>query len=223
MLKRSKSKDCPAVTVTRSPIGSSLLPETNITIPAHGPTPLRNLVARRRGMQCSNPKCRASTSGPQLDSQKALNIGVAAHITAASPGGPRYDSSLSVMNRQSADNGIWLCQNCAKLVDNDPGRYTVVRLRQWKSGAEEAARIAIESRNTEQQASFAAGYCSVEIHGKWDSSKIADLLRAKLFEEEQQEPNPFSELDNCVIDHQILGEYYLPYRTHEAMIVVTAS
>jgi hypothetical protein len=174
-------------------------------------------------MKCSNPNCRASTSGPQLDSQKALNIGVAAHITAASPGGARYDASLSSSDRQSADNGIWLCQNCAKLVDNDLGRYTVVRLRQWKSDSEEAARIAVGSRKTQHHAGVAEGFCPVEIYGKWDSSKIADLLRAKLFEEEQRKPNPFSELDNCVIDHQILGEYYLPYRAHESMVVVTAS
>jgi hypothetical protein len=50
---------------------------------------------------------------------KPLILGVAAHITAASPDGPRYDQNLSSEQRKSPDNGIWLCQNCAKLVDND--------------------------------------------------------------------------------------------------------
>lgn len=46
--------------------------------------------------------------------------------------------------RQSAENGIWLCQNCAKLVNNDPARYSVEMLRQWKQRAEGAALSEIE-------------------------------------------------------------------------------
>ena len=36
-------------------------------------------------------------------------------------------------------NGIRLCQNCAKLVDNDSHRYTVELLQEWKQRAEAAA------------------------------------------------------------------------------------
>ena len=77
--------------------------------------------------------------GPQLDSGKALNLSVAAHISAASPGGPRYDTALSREQRSSIENGIWLCQNCAKLIDNDPPRYTTDLLTGWKRKAEEEA------------------------------------------------------------------------------------
>jgi hypothetical protein len=73
-------------------------------------------------------------------------VGVAAHITAASPGGPRYDASLSSADRQSAANGIWLCQKCAKLVDNDPERYTVSVLRLWKEQAEADALAVVEGK-----------------------------------------------------------------------------
>lgn len=62
------------------------------------------------------------------------------HITAASPGGPRYDSRLSPGERSEHENGIWLCQNCAKLIDNDAVRFTVDVLRKWKSGAEAEAK-----------------------------------------------------------------------------------
>jgi hypothetical protein len=96
---------------------------------------LQNRVASR----CSYPSCRAVTAGPQVDPSKALNIGVAAHITAATPNGPRYDQSLTAEQRSSISNGIWLCQNCAKLVDNDPPRFTVQVLPTWKAEAEEAA------------------------------------------------------------------------------------
>lgn len=109
------------------------------------PSALRETLARRVGMRCSNPKCGKPTSGPREDLSQALNIGVAAHITAASLRGPRYDGGLSPEERKSATNGIWLCQNCAKLVDNDENRYTVDVLRQWKARSEEAARQAIET------------------------------------------------------------------------------
>lgn len=112
---------------------------------------VKDVLARRVGMQCSNPNCRQLTSGPQLNPTKALNVGVAAHITAASRGGPRYDSRLSAADRQSAENAIWLCQNCAKLIDNDSLRYTVDLLLQWKRLSEEAARLAIDSPGSEYE------------------------------------------------------------------------
>ncbi len=45
------------------------------------------LLARRIGFRCSNPNCRQLTSGPTTDPKSAASIGVASHITAASPGG----------------------------------------------------------------------------------------------------------------------------------------
>jgi len=104
----------------------------------------KDTLARRVGMRCSNPNCRQPTSGPRTGPKKSLNVGVAAHITAASKGGPRYDDSLSKEARQSAENGIWLCQKCAKLVDDDCQRYPVGLLRQWKRLSEEAALLEIE-------------------------------------------------------------------------------
>lgn len=105
----------------------------------------KEVLARRVGTRCSNPNCRKPTSGPQTKSDKAINIGVAAHITAASSDGPRYNKDLSPEQRKSIDNGIWLCQNCAKLVDNDEQRYTVDLLRQWKQLSEQAALLEIEN------------------------------------------------------------------------------
>ena len=64
---------------------------------------------------------------------------MAAHITAASEGGPRYDPALSQEARIAIENGIWLCHNCAKLADNDPARFTVAVLYIWKTQAESDA------------------------------------------------------------------------------------
>jgi len=104
----------------------------------------KDILARRVGFRCSNPTCRKLTSGPQSNPLKAINIGVAAHITAASPGGPRYDSCLSQEQRSSVENGIWLCQACAKLIDNDAQRYPVSILLQWKEQSENTALRELE-------------------------------------------------------------------------------
>lgn len=105
-----------------------------------------DILAKRVGVRCSNPACRRVTTGPRSDAQRIVNIGVAAHITAATAGGPRFDPTLAGEQRRSADNGIWLCQNCAKLVDNDPGRYTVETLIEWKRRAEASTLSEIEGQ-----------------------------------------------------------------------------
>lgn len=96
----------------------------------------KRVIASRVSHRCSNPTCGAATCGPTQSPSKHLNIGVAAHITAAAPGGPRYDPALSPEERRSPENGIWLCQNCGKLNDNDPDRFSVELLRHWKTTAE---------------------------------------------------------------------------------------
>src|SRR6476659_8604242 len=111
----------------------------------------KETLAKRVGIRCSNPNCRQPTSGPQVDPLKVINVGVAAHITAASQGGPRYDASLTNEQRQAIENGIWLCQNCGKLVDNDALRYTVQLLQKWKNLSEAAALLAIEGGPAEDQ------------------------------------------------------------------------
>src|SRR5712692_5633759 len=101
---------------------------------------VKRVLAARVANGCSDPGCRAITSGPQDDPAKAVNVAVAAHIIAASPGGPRYDPDLLPDERSGPGNGIWLCQNHAKLVDNDPARFPVEVLRKWKADAEAEAR-----------------------------------------------------------------------------------
>jgi hypothetical protein len=80
-----------------------------------------------------------STIGPQLGGNDVINLGEAAHITAASPGGPRYDDSLTSEQRSDYANGIWLCANHAKAVDSDPTQFTTELLKSWKSAAEKRA------------------------------------------------------------------------------------
>jgi hypothetical protein len=101
---------------------------------------IKDKLAKRVGLRCSNPKCRKLTAGPHSDSVNSINIGVAAHIAAAAPGGPRHDSSMTQEQRRAIGNGIWLCQSCAKLIDSDLRRFTVEVLRDWRETAETLRR-----------------------------------------------------------------------------------
>jgi len=104
-------------------------------------------LAPRVGNCCSNPNCSTITSGPHTDDSKSISVGQAAHITAASLGGKRYDPSITPEQRKDISNGIWLCEKCAKLIDTDDDRYTVEVLKRWKKNAEESARARLEGRD----------------------------------------------------------------------------
>lgn len=106
----------------------------------------KKILSWRVGGICSNPNCKVSTLGPQSNSSKVTNIGVAAHITAASEDGPRYDAALTSAGRKSPENGIWLCQNCAKLIDSDPTKYPLELIIEWKNEAESAALMRLGAR-----------------------------------------------------------------------------
>lgn len=104
---------------------------------------VKRKLAGRAGHHCSNPNCKQQTSGPSEAAKAVTNVGVAAHITAASEGGPRYNPSLTPEQRSDIENGIWLCQKCGKAVDDDPNTYTERVLQDWKMKAEDLARKAI--------------------------------------------------------------------------------
>lgn len=97
----------------------------------------RQVLASRAGQRCSNPSCRRATcKADPVDESNYIDLGIAAHITAASSGGPRYDPTISSEDRRSTKNGIWLCHRCAKEVDAAVSAYSVEVLKTWKIQAE---------------------------------------------------------------------------------------
>lgn len=97
------------------------------------------ILGERVTFHCSNPDCNARTTGPRAEFSKRLSSGKACHIHAASPNGPRYNASMSPEERGSVENAIWLCDICARKIDDDRSTYSAELLREWKSEAERQA------------------------------------------------------------------------------------
>lgn len=102
---------------------------------------VKRALADRAGHHCS--RCKKLTTGPDGSGDGVASIGVACHICAASPGGARYDTSMTTEQRRSFDNGIWCCEDCARLVDGDTLTFKVEELRKLKAQHEECIRSTI--------------------------------------------------------------------------------
>lgn len=152
---------------------------------------VKRVLAQRVAYHCSNPDCGQVTSGPQSDPAKSVNIGVAAHICAAAPGGPRFAESQDAETRAGIENGVWLCQNCAKLVDSDVDRYTAEILLQWKANAEKSALVVLE-------------------RGLQEGGATGALLAGKLL---RLMPELLSEMKEDLCAHPLKREFVLLKRT----------
>jgi hypothetical protein len=100
----------------------------------------RKVIAERGGYRCADPDCLAVTVGPALlEKTSAARVGVAAHIHAASPDGPRYEPTQTEAERRSVENGLWMCQTHGRLIDSDESGHTGEELLRWKVAAERKA------------------------------------------------------------------------------------
>ena len=111
---------------------------------------IKDSLAKRAGYRCSFTGCRRATVGPSNEGeQSSSNIGMACHIAAASGGrnARRYDATMTVEERGSISNGIWLCYLHGKLIDTDEDRFTVSQLKKMKEVAEIRAQRELESTN----------------------------------------------------------------------------
>jgi len=150
-------------------------------------------LAKRAANLCSNPDCRAVTTGPSDDPAKAVNVGEAAHIHGANPGSARYDPAMVPADRAAIVNAIWLCGNCHKLIDDDPGKFPAGLLFEWqqehvrhvselvgKTGA--VLRRRYERRHLDElgRLSYLAERLITEKDGLWEYRLIAEMLRFEM-------------------------------------------
>ena len=129
------------------------------------------------GLQNADCRSRQSHAG-------AVIVGVAAHITAAASGGPRFDPSLTPEERRGQSNGIWLCQIHGKQVDLDSGHFAVEMLRSWKQTAEQESFEAITARNAAGDRRTALNMPDTAMIARL--SKDWDYLQATIFNQSPQ-------------------------------------
>ena len=109
----------------------------------------RKIIAERAGYQCSALNCGRLTVGPGPVEAQVISTGMAAHIYAASPGGPRGTGGLSATERSEPENGIWCCYSHGKAIDSDTGNaFSAAQLKAWKRLHE--ARKSAEMTGTPQ-------------------------------------------------------------------------
>lgn len=80
------------------------------------PQTIKRLFAKSNN-QCAMPKCPA----PIVIGDTV--VGDICHIKARSKKGPRFDASLTAVEKDSFGNLILLCKTCHKLIDSDPEVY----------------------------------------------------------------------------------------------------
>ena len=131
------------------------------------PKHVADALAKRAAFICSNPECRALTIAPsEIEDSKFLYIGKAAHICAAAVGGPRYDARMTPEERKAASNGVFLCSNCADMIDKNSGLdFPVALLKGWKDAHEQWVGANLNKRQSTQQQAVTFNVASVGQQG----------------------------------------------------------
>lgn len=150
-------------------------------------------LGKRAALLCSNPDCRALTTGPMVADEGAINIGEAAHIYGLTERSARFNASLSANELSDITNGIWLCRNCHKAADNDELRFSPELLFQWRREHEAAVlkkmgqpgerirqKLEAEKLRAFESASYLAQQIVIDKPRFWEYKLTVELLRTEL-------------------------------------------
>lgn len=167
----------------------------------------------RAGNVCSYPDCHVHTHGSAASGESSVGIGVACHIKAASPGGPRYDINQTPAERSSIENGIWMCGTHSTLVDVDDSAYSVETLTEWKKNAEARSNKLLNKKSfTESDIKLANAEGAVTAIKQWIGKSenpletpIAEVLKGYESDLESLDPRFAIQVDKAgnVFHHTI--------------------
>ena len=161
------------------------------------------------GNVCTYPGCHVHTHGAKSNGEGALGIGVACHIKAAAPGGPRYDVNQTPDQRRHFDNGIWMCQTHSKLIDADDSAYSVATLLLWKRDAEARSNALLNKKSfTEKELNKAVDAGAVSMLQRW-VNQSGDPLNTPIVELMKGYESNLNDLDpRFVIEVNKVGNTY---------------
>lgn len=151
------------------------------------------IISKRAANTCSNPECKAITSGPASEEERSVTVGEAAHVYGARPSSARHDPDMSPADRGAITNAIWLCRNCHKIVDADPTMYPAAMLFAWRNNhekflidrigkAEDQIRRQIVEKELQEfsDETDLARQIIIDKPYAWEYLLTAELLRSKI-------------------------------------------
>jgi len=141
----------------------------------------RKIIKRQAGGHCS--KCGVKTTEHSGLGAKPLTTGEAAHIEASSEGGPRYNPEDTSEYRRSAKNGVWLCNQCHTLVDNDDtNRFDAYSLFEYKADQTRkiSEKILLSKKPSDD---VEKAFWAIDSYGAYDGSTFDITLYKKEIEQ----------------------------------------
>lgn len=96
----------------------------------------KTILWGRAAARCAYPGCRKQLVTDPGKTGKEVVVGEVAHIVARSSDGPRGDQVPPGGDRDGQPNLILLCRDHHGIIDQQPGRYPVATLLQWKKDHE---------------------------------------------------------------------------------------
>jgi hypothetical protein len=92
----------------------------------------QKVLCTRSGNRCAMPECRKVLVVDKTENDRESLVAQMAHIKGEKPAAPRYDANMTELEKNSCNNLILVCDNCHKVIDDQPNTYTVEKLYEIK-------------------------------------------------------------------------------------------
>ncbi len=110
-------------------------------------------------------------------------VGEECHIVSGKPNGPRYNPKFQIDKIDSYSNLILLCRIHHKIIDDQPGKYTMAFLRKLKVDHERSIKEALKLASSQKSSSMSKSIESKFLKVKLLMPKLIANIKKDLTEE----------------------------------------
>lgn len=134
----------------------------------------RKMLWGRSANRCNFPDCKRELVMDATETDDESIIGEECHIVAREEGGPRGTSALTSEQRDKYSNLILLCNVHHKIIDDQPGAYSVATLTEMKKTHEEWVKTSLDydkgkQRDDEIYSTCIEEWCNYVDIDNWNS------------------------------------------------------